>query len=145
MKDKIVINTDKNEKILIQDTLDNTIDYYQNAIDKLNKEIEKLKAKQWKYKVGAWGFVDDHIPVQIVELIDNDKEYLYVGVRKDLNSYYFDKNTEYKIKFNNDNFVYITEYSTGFKDFDTIKHLRNKLCEYKQKSEKLEVKLRKYE
>ena len=145
MKEKIVVNTNKNEKILIQNTIDNTIDYYQNAIDKLNKEIERLKAKQWKYKVGAYGFVDDHIPVQIVELIDNDKEYLYVGVRKDLNSYYFDANTEYKIKFNNDNFVYITNYNAGFHDFDTIKHLHKKLCEYKQKSEELEMKLRKYE
>ena len=64
---------------------------------------------------------------------------------KDLNSYYFQNDTEYKIKFNNDNFVYITSYSTGFKDFDVVKHLRNKLCEYKQKSEELEMRLKKYE
>lgn len=145
MKDKIVVNTNKNEKVYIQEKIENTIDYYQNAISKLNAEIEKLKAKQWKYKIGAYGFVDDHIPVQIVELIDNDKEYLYVGVRKDLDSYYFENNTEYKIKFNNDNFVHITDYNTGFHDFDAMKHLRKKLCEYKQKSEELEIRLKKYE
>ena len=144
MKDKIVVNTDRNEKVYIQEKIDATIDTYQQKINLLNEEIEK--AKQWKYKIGAYGFVDDHIPVQIVELIDNDKEYLYVGVIKNLNSYYFDIDTDYKIKFNNDNFVHITDsYSTGFRDFDAIKHLRKKLCEYKQKSEELEMKLRKYE
>lgn len=145
MKDKIVVNTDKNEKVYVQEKINATIDSYQEKIDLLNKEIEKLKAKQWKYQIGAFGFVDDHIPVQIVELIDNDKEYLYVGVTKDLNSYYFSNDTEYKIKFNNDNFVYISDCSIGFKDFDAIKHLRKKLCEYKQKSEELEMKLKKYE
>ena len=145
MKDKIIINSNRNEKLYDQNKIDATIDTYQQKIDVLNAEIEKLKAKQWKYKIGAWGFVDDHIPVQIVELIDENKEYLYVGVRKDLNSYYFEHNTEYKIKFNNDNFVHISDYSTGFQDFDAIKHLRKKLCEYKQKSEELEMKLKKYE
>jgi hypothetical protein len=145
MKDKIVINTDKNEKVYIQEKIDTTIDTYERKINLLNAEIEKLKAKQWKYKIGAWGFVDDHIPVQIIELIDNDKEYLYVGVRKDLDSYYFENNTEYKIKFNNDNFVHITNYDSGFHNFDAIIHLRKKLCEYKQKSEELEIRLKKYE
>lgn len=145
MKDKIVVNTDKNEKVYVQEKINATIDSYQEKIDLLNKEIEKLKAKQWKYQIGAFGFVDDHIPVQIVELIDNDKEYLYVGVTKDLNSYYFSNDTKYKIKFNNDNFVYISDCSIGFKDFNTVKHLHKKLCEYKQKSEELEIRLKKYE
>ena len=143
MKDKITINTNKNEKIFVQNRIDALVDTYEDKIALLNAEIDKLKAKQWKYKVGALGFVDDHIPVQIVELIDNDKEYLYVGIRKNLDSYGFEHDTEYKIKFNNDNFVFITDY--GFNSFDTIKHLRNKLCEYKQKSEELEMKLKKYE
>jgi hypothetical protein len=145
MKDKIIINSDKIEKIYVQEKINTTIDTYQQKIDRLNMEIDKLKAKQWKYKIGAYGFVDDHIPVQIIELIDNDKEYLYVGIRKDLNSYGFQNNTEYKIKFNNDNFVYITDFSDGFTDWDTVIHLRKKLCEYKQKSEELEMKLKKYE
>ena len=142
MKEKIVVNTNKNEKVLVQAKIDTIIDTYQQKIDILNAEIEKLKAKQWKYKIGAQGFVDDHIPVQIVELIDNDEEYLYVGVRKDLNSYCFSDDTKYKIKFNNDNFVCL-DY--GFNSFNAITYLRNKLCEYKQKSEELEMKLRKYE
>lgn len=145
MKDKITVNFNKNEKIYVQDKINATIDTYQQKIDVLNTEIEKLKTKQWKYKVGAVGFVDDYIPVQIIELIDNDKEYLYVGVRKDLNSYYFDKDTEYKIKFNNNNFVHISDYNSDFRGFDTIEYLHKKLCEYKQKSEELEMKLKKYE
>ena len=131
----------KNEKVCVQEKINATIDTYQQKIDVLNAEIEKLKAKQWKYNIGAYGFVDDHIPVQIVELIDNDKEYLYVGIRKNLDSYGFG----HKIKFNNDNFVYITDYNNGFRDWRAVTYLRKKLCEYKQKSEELEVRLRKYE
>ena len=88
MKDKIVVDTDKNERFCVQEKINATIDTYQQKIDVLNAEIEKLKAKQWKYKVGAWGFVDDHIPVQIVELIDNDKEYLNLFLHQHINILY---------------------------------------------------------
>lgn len=125
--DKITGKIEAGTIPLNQETIQATVDVYNSQIEELSKKVNFLQSKLWKYRKGQEAiFLDNYRGVTIVDLLEDDPQYLYCVQYN---------GTEIKFRCNNDDLIPMPWQG------EYIKLLVNKIQELKDENKKFKKQL----